>query len=115
MTPQNFPISSFSPEKSPSYTYRMKQTLHIIKKNPKSITPKIKTGPKRKSLINREYHVSVFWYQAYRARPETASGWQGFPRQSDLFPVEPTKLDIKRHLRDFLFYHAFIRRFNGEK
>ena len=58
---------------------------------------------KHTGLPNREYHVSVFWYQVDQARPETAQEWRGLPSQSDVFLVKPDKLDIKRHQHGFLF------------
>ena len=58
---------------------------------------------RRLNAINREYHVSVFGYQVYQAKPETAQEWRGLPSQSDVFLVEPDKLDIKTYLRGFQF------------
>ena len=36
-------------------------------------------------------------------RRENSKEWRGLLSQSDVFLVEPDKLDIKNHLRGFLF------------
>ena len=43
--------------------------------------------------VNREYHVSVFKYQIYQVRPDTAKEWRGLLSQSYVFLVESDKLD----------------------
>ena len=59
----------------------------------------------KRRLINREFYVSVFWYQVYKARLwEGLLTSRGFP--SDLtcvLKVEPGKHDIKRLEPGILF------------
>ena len=55
-----------------------------------------------------ENAMLMLWYQVYQE-------WRGLQSHSDVFLVEPDKLDIKRHFRFFFFLSCIVSSFNGEK
>ena len=61
-----------------------------------------------------ENTMLVFFDMKFSGETRNSVGRRGLPRQSDVFLVEPDKLDIKRHLRGF-YLSCIINRFNGEK
>ena len=64
------------------------------------------------TLVHRGY-LSAFWYQVYQEKPETVR-MACLTSYSNVFLVEPDKLDIKRYYHGFLF-NSIISTLNGKK